>query len=241
MGTADSSAMMPASTATDAAPSMHGAARGLLAIWHGAEPGYEPTFDDWYDRQHHRERVGIPGFRRARRYVNLGAGPRYFSRYDVDAPSVLASVPYLHALNHPTAWTQAVMPRYRNTTRAVFAYAGGAGDAEGGDLVTLRLAVGSGEARVPSASELSRLVEAPGVLRVEVWRADRDVSSLRTEEKKLRGAADDVVAQAILVEGSAIDRVGDAVARHLLPLLDAVPIVDRYRFVFGLARDRGAA
>ena len=133
------------------------------------------------------------------------------------------------------------MPRYRNTTRAVFGYAAGAGDMDGGDLLTLRLAAASGEASVPGEQALSRLAEAPGVLRVEVWQADRDISSVRTEEKKLRGADDDAVAQAILVEGSAIDRVSDAVARHLLPLLDAVPVVDRYRFVFGLVRDRSSA
>jgi len=212
-------------------------AEGLLAIWHGAEMEFESEFDDWYDRQHHPERVGIPGFERARRYLNLDGGPRYFSRYDVKSADVLASPAYLHALNHPTEWTRKLMPRYRNTTRAVFRFAGGVGDADGGELVTLRISGGAPDAvRTFGPQPMAALAQAPGVLKIEIWTADTAVSTLRTEEKKLRGSADDVVGQAILVEGSSIDRLTDAVARHLLPLLGATAKLDRYRFVYQLLK-----
>ncbi len=202
------------------------------------EAGFEPSFDDWYDRQHHLERVNISGFARARRYLNLDAGPRYFSRYDVDDAAVLASTPYLHALNKPTEWTRTLMPRYRDTTRAVFRFVAGAGDADGGELVTLRFAGDDADAlHAFGRRELAALATAPGVLRVEIWQADSAVSTLRTEEKKLRGTTDNVVAQAILVEGSNIDRLTDAVARHLLPFLAAATTVDRYRFVYQLQKD----
>ena len=215
----------------------HRATVGLLAIWHGVEAGFEPSFDDWYDRQHHLERVNIAGFARARRYVNLDAGPRYFSRYDVDDAEVLASTPYLEALNHPTEWTRTLMPRYRNTTRAVFRFVAGAGDAEGGELVTLRLADDAADAaRTFGRREMAALATAPGVLRVEIWKTDSAVSTLRTEEKKLRGTADSVVGQAILVEGSDGGRVRDAVARHLLPYLAGAATLDRYRFVYQLQK-----
>ncbi len=211
--------------------------QGLLAIWHGVEPGFEPAFDDWYDRQHHAERVAVPGFVRARRYVNLDTGPRYFSRYDVDDARVLASAPYLGVLDTPTEWTRTLMPRYRNTTRAVFRFVAGTGDADGGLLVTLRIGGGVADAsRGSERRELAELAAAPGVLRVEVWKADSAVSTLPTEEKKLRGAADGVVGQAILVEGSDIDRVTDAVARHLLPFLAAAATTDRYRLVYQLRK-----
>jgi hypothetical protein len=215
----------------------HRSTQGLLAIWHGVEAGFEPSFDDWYDRQHHLERVNVSGFARARRYLNLDAGPRYFSRYEVDDASVLASAPYLNALNNPTEWTRTLMPRYRNTTRAVFRVVAGAGDADGGELVTLRLAGDDADAaRAFGRREMAALATAPGVLRVEVWKTDSAVSTLRTAEKKLRGTADNVVGQAILVEGSNIDRLTDAVARHLLPFLAAAATVDRYRFVYQLQK-----
>jgi len=218
-------------------PRQHRTTQGLLAVWHGVEAGFEPAFDDWYDRQHHAERVGIPGFARARRYVNLGAGPRYLCRYDVADAAVLASAPYLAALKQPTDWTRTLMPRYRNPTRAVFRFVAGAGDAEGGLLVTLRIAGdGSGAEAAFAAHGIAALASAPGVLRVEAWTADVAASTLRTEETRLRGGADAIVGHAILVEGSDIDRLGDAVARHLLPLLPEVAAVDRYRLVFQLRR-----
>lgn len=218
-------------------PLQHRTTQGLLAIWHGVEPGFESSFDDWYDRQHHTERVEVAGFVRARRYVNLDTGPRYFSRYDVHDARVLASAPYLGSLNNPTEWTRTLMPRYRNTMRAVFRFVAGAGDADGGLLVTLR--IGGGVAVVSHEFERRKLAElaaAPGVLRVEVWKGDNAVSTLPTEEKKLRGAADGVVGQAILVEGSDIDRVTDAAARHLLPFLAAAATTDRYRLVYQLRK-----
>lgn len=212
-------------------PRQHRSRQGLLAIWHGVEAGFEPSFDDWYDRQHHLERVNVPGFARARRYLNLGAGPRYFSRYEVDDGLALASTPYLNALNNPTEWTRTLMPRYLNTTRAVFRFVAGLGDADGGDLVTLRF---SGYDADTSCAFGRREMTAPGVLRVEVWKADSAVFMLRTEEKNLRGTADNVVGQAILVEGGNIDRLTDAVARHLLPFLSDALTIDRYRFVYQL-------
>lgn len=211
--------------------------RGLLAIWHGVEAGFEPSFDDWYDRQHHLERVNIPGFARARRYLNLGAGPRYFSRYEVDDVAVLASAAYLNAVNNPTEWTRTLMPRFRNTTRAVFRFEAGAGNADGDELATLRLSGDDPDASHTFGSrEISALVQAPGVLQAEVWRTDIAVSTLRTDEKKLRGNDDNLVGQVILVEGSNIDRLTDAVARHLLPFLAAAATVDRYRFIYQLQK-----
>jgi hypothetical protein len=209
---------------------------GLLAIWHGVEPGFEPSFDDWYDRQHHLERVEIPGFARARRYVNCDGGPRYFARYDVDDAGVLASAPYLDALNHPTPWTEALMPRYRGTTRSVFRFAAGAGNADGAALVTLRLTGSPMHSDLPAAAGLATVVAAPGVLRAELWEADTAISTLRTEEKKLRGAADAAVGWAYLVEGSDMGRLVDAIARHLLPLLPAPATIDHYRLAFQLRK-----
>jgi len=223
--------------ASPRAPQQHRTTQGLLAIWHDVEAGFEPSFDDWYDRQHHLERVNVPGFARARRYLNLGGGPRYFSRYDVDDALVLASTPYLDALNNPTEWTRRLMPRYRNTTRAVFHFVAGAGGAEGGELVTLRLRGDDPDAtRAFGSDEMAALATAPGVLRSEVWNTDTAVSTLRSEETKLRATEDHGVGQAILVEGSNVDRVTDAVARHLLPFLGAVAVIDRYRMVYRLQK-----
>ncbi|MER3403797.1 MAG: hypothetical protein C4289_00305 [Chloroflexota bacterium] len=61
---------------------------GVLGIWHGIAPGAEWEVEDWYGRQHHAERLAIPGFLKARRYRALGEGPRIFSRYDLSEAAV---------------------------------------------------------------------------------------------------------------------------------------------------------
>lgn len=206
---------------------------GLLAIWHGVEAGFEDFLDAWYDRQHHFERAGVPGFSRARRYLNLDAGPRYLSRYDVDEPSVLASDAYLQALNNPTEWTRASMLHYRDTTRGVFRFVTGAGAAEGGALVSLRLPDAPAQALDRIGPEvLQAVVNCPGVLRVEIWRSDNAVSGLRSEEKKLRGKADSAASHAVFVEGTHIDVVSKAVTARLLPLIDGDVVMGRYQLAF---------
>ena len=45
-------------------------ARAFLGIWHNLKPGFEREFDRWHTVEHMPERVGVPGFRVARRYMN---------------------------------------------------------------------------------------------------------------------------------------------------------------------------
>lgn len=211
---------------------------GLLGVWHGVEPGSEDAFDEWYDRQHHRERVGVPGFLRARRYLNVAQGPRYFNRYDVAGAQVLASAAYLDRLNHPTDWTRAMLPRYRDTTRAVFRLDSRHGEADGGSLLTLRIPEGAlqdaGDWLGRCRPALGALAATAGVLSAECWLADVEATTLRSEEKRLRPGTDAVVAQALLVEGSDLGRVDRAVTQHLLPLIPPGAVLDRFQWVFDL-------
>ena len=45
-------------------------ARAFLGIWHNLKPGTERDFDRWHTYEHMAERVGVPGIRVARRYIN---------------------------------------------------------------------------------------------------------------------------------------------------------------------------
>lgn len=71
-------------------------------------PGMEDEFNAWYDQEHFPERLAIPGFRSARRWV--GDGPpgagRYLATYELDSADVLESPAYLARLNSPTPWSR---------------------------------------------------------------------------------------------------------------------------------------
>jgi hypothetical protein len=112
---------------------------GVLAIWSDAVPEHETEFNDWYSSQHLPERVGVPGFRRGRRYVKDTPGElRYFTLYECATIEVLASAPYLERLNNPTDWTRRAMPFFRNGSRAAMVVASSAGAGIGGLAATIQ-------------------------------------------------------------------------------------------------------
>ncbi|GAA1422777.1 hypothetical protein [Agrococcus citreus] len=81
-------------------------------------------FEDWYSFEHFPERLAIPGFRRARRYVEVapepGARPvQFLSIYETDDVATLTSDAYLAALDAPTDWTRRVAPTFIGNERSV--------------------------------------------------------------------------------------------------------------------------
>jgi len=91
--------------------------KAAMLLWYDIVPEQIAEHDDWHTRQHFSERVGIPGFLRAQRWVSRSPGPRYFVVYEVIDIDVLSSAAYNERLNNPTAWTAAVMPHFRGMVR----------------------------------------------------------------------------------------------------------------------------
>jgi hypothetical protein len=186
--------------------------KGALGVWHGVTGPQQREVEEWYNREHHAERVAIPGFLRARRYVNRGAGLRYFSRYDTVDSGVLGSTAYLHALNNPSPWSQKIFPHYRGTVRGAFDVVGRFGTAEGGYLTSLRF----DEDVAPASDELldlaRQLAGQHGVLSAEVWRIDRAATTQPTREKALRATKEFFPAQALLIDASAPEFAAEALS-----------------------------
>ena len=92
---------------------------GVLAIWNGIADGMEGEFLEWHVKEHIPERMALPGFLRARRYVALDGEPAYFNFYEVNATSDLSSASYLERLNNPTPWTRKVVASFTDTSRTI--------------------------------------------------------------------------------------------------------------------------
>jgi len=73
----------------------------------------QEEFNAWYDSEHLAERLAIPGFRSARRWVaEVAAGEgKYLATYELDSPAVLQSAPYRARLEAPTPWTRRCLDR----------------------------------------------------------------------------------------------------------------------------------
>ena len=77
--------------------------RGLLLTLTEPPPYMEEEFNAWYDTEHLPERLSIPGFRSARRWVSEKT---YLATYELDSPAVLTSPAYLSCFEKPTPWTR---------------------------------------------------------------------------------------------------------------------------------------
>jgi hypothetical protein len=82
--------------------------RGLLLTMTEPPPAMEDEFNAWYDDEHMAERLAIPGFRSARRWVaDLPRGEgKYLATYELDSPGVLQSPEYLARFNNQTPWSK---------------------------------------------------------------------------------------------------------------------------------------
>lgn len=185
---------------------------GVLGIWHDVAPGSESDIEEWYDREHHVERVGIAGFHRARRYRGLDGASLVFGRYDVQGPEVLQSPEYLRVLASPSAWTQRMMPLYRRMSRTVFRRHARSGRGEGGFVASFRMADASVLDAV-MAEVLPGIVATRHVLGAESWVADAGATRPAvSREVELRGGPDATVAATIIVEGTEPHALREAVA-----------------------------
>lgn len=77
--------------------------RGLLLTLTEPPPGMEEEFNAWYDAEHIPERLAIPGFRSARRWVR---GRTYLATYELESAAVLQSPAYLARYQNPTPWSK---------------------------------------------------------------------------------------------------------------------------------------
>lgn len=91
--------------------------KGMLIVLTEVKSRDESDFNEWYNREHIDERVNLPGFHRARRYVAVKGSPKYLATYECDTVDDLATSSYLRLLANQTAWSQAVMARFTHFNR----------------------------------------------------------------------------------------------------------------------------
>jgi hypothetical protein len=167
------------------------AGQAVVAIWNGIAPEGRTEFFEWHNREHMPERVGIPGFRRGRRYIAKYGRPEFFTLYEADSAEVLVGQDYLNRLNNPTPLTQRVPPTFfRDTARGVCRVKLSLGVGQGGHMLTLRFgAEGGREAELETYLRhvaLAPLADIVSVVGVHLCIADQAASSIETTERKGR-------------------------------------------------------
>jgi hypothetical protein len=182
------------------------------------DPSDEADFNRWYDREHLEERVAIPGFLEARRYVAHPPGtkgcPKYLCLYSTADFDVLDSATYRSVLANPTEWSTRTMARFKNMIRAVarITISRGTGRGAALGLIRLRPATGQDELRVALRSTLDP-GKVDGIISMHLIESDPQLSRPTTGDASTAnpGAGDWFV----LIDGTSVNAVSAAITAGL--------------------------
>jgi hypothetical protein len=192
---------------------------GVLAIWNNVTPGTDEEFLRWHVREHIPERVAIPGFLRARRYVGNGSHLKYFNFYETETLDVLQSPAYHARLNSPTEWTKRVVKEFRDTSRTACVVRASIGRGAGGCVETIQLRARvdvSPDAFVQAVRRLlARVQESDGTVAAHLLEGRHDTSKVKAAEKALMAEPDRLADWIILTETLTAD-VAQRLHEHVL-------------------------
>jgi hypothetical protein len=202
----------------------------VVAIWSGIVPEIRDQFYDWYINEHSLERVGIPGFRRGRRYIAADSvtHPEFFAFYEADSMQVLQGGDYANRLNNPTPATRTMMASGRDTFRAVSRVNFTHGPGIGGIILTIRFDcddIAALRALVLDASQARRVTGA------HLCIADAEISAVRSAETRNRDDMQAPPALFVMVEATGVEALAG-----ILPDATLKRIGAREPFVRGIYR-----
>lgn len=201
---------------------------GQLCIWTDTDSDShaEADFNAWYDREHMQERVAIPGFRFARRFLaNDGGARRYLALYVTASLDVFHSDAYRQAFTVQTDWSMRSFARMSNTQRRVGEQSFEAGAGEGSHAAIFIAPPGALQ-NAAWREAAHAAAQTPGVHAVRVFITDASLSApLATRDGAASAAPQDAL---VIVEGSS-NAAARAAAAQLATLADIEPNADTVR------------
>jgi len=223
---------------------------GAICIWNDITREGQADFYAWHIEEHMPERVGIPGFRRGRRYLAADdvTSPRFFTLYETDTVEVAVGQDYLNRLNAPTPWTQRATKAFRNTFRALTRVKASYGPGPGGVLATLRITLDE-DARMVLGRRLGDEV-LPGIARealvtgAHLTMTDMQASAGRTAETKGRDDIQVPPDTVVLIEACSVAAARAAAEKCIAIgglMGAAAPVVGLYRVEYARLKTGSAA
>ena len=199
------------------------AGEAVVAIWNGIAPGARDQFYDWHINEHMPERVGIPGFRRGRRYIaaDPSTQPEFFTLYELDTMEVAKGSDYANRLNDPTPGTVASTSQFRDTFRALSRVLLSEGPGAGGAILTIRLDFPDTALRgVRDAVSACRGL--PRVTGAHLCQGDAVASAVRTTETKGRTDIREPPSRFIMVEATDVSALASVLPDMALTAASAI-------------------
>ena len=170
--------------------------------------------DDWHTHEHFPERLSIPGFLRATRWVAVDGYPRYLVLYEVSDVPVLSGAPYLERLNNPTPWTARMMVNFRGMARGFCRIVAHSGAGLGHAMLSIRYAPTPGRERELrewlEVAVLPGISSRPGIVSARMM--EPAAKPPMTKEQGIRGKDAEIHCVLLLTGYSAhaLARIADA-------------------------------
>jgi hypothetical protein len=220
--------------------------KGMLITLTEVKARHERDFNEWYNREHIDERINLPGFHRARRYLAVRGSPKYLATYECNSVNDLATPGYLDLLANQTPWTQAVMARFTHFNRLTLRMQVDLTHGIGGAVSIVRFVPDPRRRRALiqwlHETVLPRAVQRPGMLGAAAGENDVDIANAPSRAKSMDQPRAEEAEWVVLLEGADAEATG-AAARQLFKLttlkpfsVTQAPIIGTYRLLFGNQR-----
>lgn len=223
---------------------LHG--KGMLVTFTQVSTRDERDFNEWYNREHVDERINLPGFHRARRYVAVRATPKYLATYECNTVADLATPTYLHVLANQTPWSKAVMARFTHFQRLTLRIQVDLTHGVGGALAAVHFVPDPRRRRALvewlSEQALPKAIRRPGLLGACAGENDLEVAHAPLHDKSMDHPKAEEAEWVVLLEGADVAAVGAAARLLFTPAklrpfgVEAAPTIGTYRFLFGNQR-----
>ena len=161
---------------------MAGEVKAVSVMWTEIPKDVAYELNEWYDREHVKSRVDIPGYCWGKRYIACHGGPSYMAVYATEGPHVQAGDGFLEVVTNPTEGESKFVPHFYNSIRMMCDVTGSAGDSEGGfaGFLTITPKEGAAEALRThiTVSVLPALISRHGIVAAHLWERNDETTAM---------------------------------------------------------------
>jgi len=93
---------------------------GLFIQMLDVDPEHEDELNEWSNTEHLPDRLSLPGFLRARRFVATVGDPKYLVIYDLESPDALSTPEYKEMQGSPSERTKRMVAVAQNLVRMTY-------------------------------------------------------------------------------------------------------------------------
>tara|TARA_A100001037_G_scaffold110729_1_gene100978 strand:- start:12668 stop:13357 length:690 start_codon:yes stop_codon:yes gene_type:complete len=156
--------------------------KAVSVMWTEIPEEVEHDLNEWYDREHVKNRVDVPGYVWGKRYKAVQGGPAYMAVYATESPHVQAGDDFLEVVQNPTPGETEFAPHFYNTIRMMCDVTASVGDSEGGfaGFLTLTPMEGAEEKLRGFVADtaLPALLEHHGIMAAHLWERNPETTAM---------------------------------------------------------------